>query len=247
MQEGSAPGPLPTAPSALAQGPPSSPLTFDLAAERHAGRSDRQQHQIHLLVLLGLGLGLAVLGGTATASARGGPPLAVFVGIALAGVGLAGAGFAGYRAVARRAPTRLVVDHEGLRFGLVDGRALTLRWSDPRLKVDVRQLIADYEPLLPEADARRFHPQWVRVMGARGSAPLVETTVPSEAVPAIIGAAERGGVLVRTVAVAFYWRPMTPGSGVLRYEVEGKPHRAHAVNGIIARLRGRRSGPDPVA
>jgi len=216
---------------------PRLPIAFDLGAELAIGRGGSGTRKFPAFVFAGggvffVGLGVLALWGRTS----GGFALAIFSFLA-ALAAFAIAAFGARSAVSAEA-SELVVDDEGLRFRQPTGRWVGVHWSDPSLKVDLREFSGDASAVLPTWDPRRVRPQWVALFAPPRRAPKVQTTLPAEAMTAISRVAGEHGVTARSVRVGFYWYRRGRGPGFLAYENEGDLERAKETNGTITRLRG---------
>jgi hypothetical protein len=213
------------------------PVTWHLAPELALVKEARTARTVPAGLAAGLGAFLVFFAILASAGRLGGG-VALAVGLVLGAVVLFAFSISVGRSVAATPASDLVVDNQGIRFGQPGGRSVAVDWNDPSLKVDLRQFTVDREQVLRTGDPRSTHPQWLSFYAPPRRSPRVETTVPVEAVPVILRAAQEHGVELRPVKVGFYWYHVARGPGFLAYEVEGDLQRAKGINGVITRLRG---------
>ena len=115
---------------------------------------------------------------------------------------------------------------------------LTLGWTDPSLKLDLSQIVASPEAVLPKRDARATHPQWVDVFQPPSRRVTLETTLSPEAFTALIQEVQNRKLTVNPVQVAFYWHRAPRSPGWLAHDVEGQLGPQRTLNGRIIQVRG---------
>lgn len=216
--------------------PETIPEIFDLSEELQLSRSvvSYQKSLPYLFGGIGALAGLAgiaaILGYVPGTSPTAGI-LALVLGLFLLVIGVGRVGVVG-----RSSATRLRVDDEGIAFDQVNGKTLRVGWSNPNLKVEAFEFVEGWEKVLPMRDGRRVFPQWLQVFTPPTRWVRIWTTIPPEAVPALVKAAERSGITVTATQVGFYWHRGSRG-GWLDFEEEGNLRQAPGLNGRVIRFR----------
>ena len=137
-----------------------------------------------------------------------------------------------------RTAVRLRVDESGITFVRANGREERRQWNDPRLKVDVSSYSGRPEDVFSKTDAKFHHPFWVSAWSPNGRYVALETTIPNDALRAIVDQARASQVSAQMVRVAFFWHDVRREPGYLDMEEEGAMTAGHQLNGEITRIRG---------
>ncbi|MGA8604779.1 MAG: hypothetical protein WB788_06950 [Thermoplasmata archaeon] len=213
------------------------PVTFDLAAELTIGRGGSGTRKFPAFLFAGGGVFFVALGVLALLGrVSGGTALVLFLFLtAIAAFAIA---VFGSRSAVTAEASELVIDDDGLRFRQPTGAWVRIDWSDLSFKVDLRTFSGEPSEVFPTWEPRRVHPQWVALYAPPRRLPKIQTTLPTEAMSAILRAAGEHGLTVRPVQVGFYWYHAVRGPGFLAYENAGDLQRAKEINGTITRLRG---------
>lgn len=214
------------------------PILIDLRQEQARETADfRSRQQPFFLIYSGLGFAFIALGALFALGFFGGNLVG---GVATAVVGAAFAVLMIFlsRWLVGREPVRLDLTETSLEFVRAKGSSLRLDWSDLNLKFNLARFDGDPKGVLPEKDARRGRPEWVDVWQPPSRFVKLETTLPEGATATILSEAQRRGLTVTPIRVAFWWHSAPKSPGWLDYDVEGALKGKHLLNGRIVRVRG---------